>query len=328
MKRCNRYETKLGLTGSSFGGSSDCASLLFCSMLARRLVSSNVPRLVTRNPTCHARWVAPFRLSGNKATDVTFIEKLKGDPKEKPPALPSASHIITSTVTAFSSLGCLSILHCYAPPSLELATLLIPSFGSTIITIFGYPSIPFAQPRHVIGGHVISAAAGEPHSLTGFAIDSRLRHVVGYVVGEAIMWSGLAGTGALALAAPASVSLALLGMMLTKTMHPPVSLRHESHTRTRTHCIDRRALLHGDLQAGGTAMIAAGLGSGSAGVGSVGALFILTRACSEIALQVPSNTLHETPLRAAVLSGSIAIVAIAAIVNNLSRSRRYPAYWL
>jgi CBS-domain-containing membrane protein len=71
---------------------------------------------------------------------------------------------------------------------------LVPSFGATCALVFACPQSPFAQPRNVIGGHLVSSGLG-------FA-------------GMFIM-----GTGPAAMAL--GVGLAIAGMMATETMHPP-----------------------------------------------------------------------------------------------------------
>ena len=73
--------------------------------------------------------------------------------------------------------------------------LLLGSFGASCVIIFGAPHSPFAQPRSVIGGQVLSAMAG------------------------ALVFTALGGYPMLA--APLSVTLAFAVMQLTKTMHPP-----------------------------------------------------------------------------------------------------------
>lgn len=138
-----------------------------------------------------------------RSPEPTFLTKLAGDPAEIAPSRPSMSHVAVSTATAFTGLGAVAAIHCLAPPELEVATQIIPSFGSSVIVLFGYPSIPFSQPRHVIGGHFFSAASG-------------------LIVAEAVVMTGLTDSAAAAIAAPASVAVALGVMMLTKTMHPPV----------------------------------------------------------------------------------------------------------
>ncbi|MBI3346868.1 MAG: HPP family protein [Burkholderiales bacterium] len=72
--------------------------------------------------------------------------------------------------------------------------LLLGSFGSSAVMVFTFPEIHFAQPRSVIGGHVICTAVG----LAALA---------------------LFGPAWWALAAAAAMSVAV--MMLTRTMHPP-----------------------------------------------------------------------------------------------------------
>lgn len=71
---------------------------------------------------------------------------------------------------------------------------LVPSFGASCALIFGLPQSPFAQPLNVIGGHLISS---------GFGLLSLM--VLG--AGPAAMGLG--------------VGLAIAGMMITGTMHPP-----------------------------------------------------------------------------------------------------------
>ena len=42
----------------------------------------------------------------------------------------------------------------------EYGIFLIASFGSTMVLLFGYPESPFAQPKNVFFGHLITALAG------------------------------------------------------------------------------------------------------------------------------------------------------------------------
>lgn len=73
--------------------------------------------------------------------------------------------------------------------------LLIGSFGASSVLIYGAIQSPLAQPRNLIGGHVISALVGV---------------TVSQLVGD-IYW----------LATALAVSLSILAMQYTKTMHPP-----------------------------------------------------------------------------------------------------------
>lgn len=73
--------------------------------------------------------------------------------------------------------------------------LLLGSFGASSLIVFGAPHSIYAQPRSVIGGQIVSAFVGVS---------------IFFLLGSYPVW-----------AAPAAVSLALLGMQLTGTMHPP-----------------------------------------------------------------------------------------------------------
>jgi CBS-domain-containing membrane protein len=72
--------------------------------------------------------------------------------------------------------------------------LLIGSFGASAVLLYGTPDSPLAQPRNVLGGHILSA-------------------LVGCVMARFV------GFGPLALAG--AVGLAIVAMYLTHTTHPP-----------------------------------------------------------------------------------------------------------
>jgi CBS-domain-containing membrane protein len=74
-------------------------------------------------------------------------------------------------------------------------TLLIGSFGASAVLVFGAAKSPFAQPRNLVGGHIISGLVG----------------VACY------RWCGGPVWPAAALAA----SIATAAMLLTRTVHPP-----------------------------------------------------------------------------------------------------------
>lgn len=73
--------------------------------------------------------------------------------------------------------------------------LLIGSFGATSVLIFGATNSPLAQPRNLIFGHVISAFIG----------------VLFYKLIPDNMW----------LSSALAVSLSIVAMQITKTLHPP-----------------------------------------------------------------------------------------------------------
>jgi CBS domain-containing membrane protein len=72
---------------------------------------------------------------------------------------------------------------------------LLGSFGASSVLVYGAIQSPLAQPRNLIGGHVISALIG----------------VSVYQLLPDILW----------LTAPLAVSLSIVGMQWTKTLHPP-----------------------------------------------------------------------------------------------------------
>lgn len=72
---------------------------------------------------------------------------------------------------------------------------LIGSFGASSVLVYGAIQSPLAQPRNLIGGHLISALIG----------------VTIYKLFPDTFW----------LAAPLAVSLSIVGMQMTKTLHPP-----------------------------------------------------------------------------------------------------------
>lgn len=72
---------------------------------------------------------------------------------------------------------------------------LIGSFGASSVLIYGVIQSPLAQPRNLVGGHLVSA-------LTGVTIAQILPDIV---------W----------LTAPLAVSLSIITMQHTKTLHPP-----------------------------------------------------------------------------------------------------------
>lgn len=71
---------------------------------------------------------------------------------------------------------------------------LVGSFGATSVLIYGVINSPLAQPRNLIGGHVLSA-------IIGVTISIFVKEV----------W----------LAAAMAVSLSIVVMQITKTLHPP-----------------------------------------------------------------------------------------------------------
>lgn len=103
-------------------------------------------------------------------------------------------------ILAFAWLGsflgilCIAALERFVINDSE-SPFLIGSFGASCVLVFGAPASPLAQPRNLIGGHLVSA-------LVGVACQQMLPEAG---------W----------LAAALAVSTAILLMSLTKTLHPP-----------------------------------------------------------------------------------------------------------
>lgn len=123
---------------------------------------------------------------------------------------------------------------------------LIGSFGASSVLIYGAIQSPLAQPRNLIGGHLISAIIG----------------VSIFKLMPAIIW----------LSAPLAVALSIVGMQITKTLHPP---------------------------GGATALIAV---IGSEKIKLLGYWYVLSP----------------------VLTGSLILLVVAFIFNNITEGRKYP----
>ena len=139
------------------------------------------------------------------------------------------------------SIGILAYLaHAYGVP------LLIAPFGASCALLFAAPDAPLAQPRNVIGGHLVASFVG----LAAVYLLPTISPVeMGIVVG-----------------------LGILAMQITRTLHPP---------------------------AGADPIVVMVLGSATPWT------FLLTP----------------------VLVGTVILVFIAVILNNLERGAHWPKYW-
>ncbi len=123
---------------------------------------------------------------------------------------------------------------------------LIGSFGASSVLVYGAIQSPLAQPRNLVGGHLISA-------IIGVSIRMALPDII---------W----------LTAPLAVALSIVAMQVTRTLHPP---------------------------GGATALIAA---TSTGQIGAMGYWFVLSP----------------------VLSGSLILLVVALIFNNMTSYRQYP----
>ncbi|MGX7668316.1 HPP family protein [Flavobacterium pedocola] len=97
-------------------------------------------------------------------------------------------------VGAFVGIGTIAYLQYDAFPKQDFV-FLIGSFGASCVLVYGVIQSPLAQPRNLIGGHVISAIVG----------------VTAAKLFPDILW----------LASAVAVASAIVMMQITKTLHPP-----------------------------------------------------------------------------------------------------------
>jgi len=176
-----------------------------------------------------------------------YFEKMKGT-TQSPPRV-SVSEIMWSWLGAFLGIGFIAYVNANIFEKIDLL-MIIGSFGASAVLIYGAIKSPLAQPRNLIGGHVLSALVG----------------VASYQLFHAHLW----------LSSAVAVATAIAVMHATKTLHPP---------------------------GGATALIAV---IGGEKIHSLGYLYAL----------MPAG------------GGAIIMLAIALLVNNLSKSRRYPEFWV
>ena len=63
---------------------------------------------------------------------------------------------ILATIFSTLTIGVLTIL----TYKTEYGVFLIASFGSTMVLLYGYPESPFAQPKNIFFGHLLTAIVG------------------------------------------------------------------------------------------------------------------------------------------------------------------------
>lgn len=121
-----------------------------------------------------------------------LLAKMRGG-GATPPRLPG-DELFWSWLGAFCGISLLGVIHQYLLEPIDL-TLVIGSFGASAVLVYGAITSPLAQPRNLVGGHILSA-------LIGVAVYQ--------TVGQ-LPW----------LASALAVSLAITAMQFTRTLHPP-----------------------------------------------------------------------------------------------------------
>jgi CBS-domain-containing membrane protein len=121
-----------------------------------------------------------------------YLSKMKGGAKG-PPGV-GGPELLWSWLGAMMGIGTCGYLSAtyFEPRDL---TMLIGSFGASAVLVYGAIKSPLAQPRNLVGGHIVSGLTGMAcHQLFG---------------------------GTIWLAAAMAVSFAIVLMLVTRTLHPP-----------------------------------------------------------------------------------------------------------
>lgn len=95
---------------------------------------------------------------------------------------------------SFIGIGIIAYLQSQTLPKSDVIYL-IGSFGASSVLVYGVIQSPLAQPRNLIGGHLVSAIIG----------------VTIQKIAPDVLW----------ITAPLAVSLSIVLMQITKTLHPP-----------------------------------------------------------------------------------------------------------
>ena len=122
-----------------------------------------------------------------------YFDKMKG--QGKLPSRRSALEIASSVLASFCGIVIIPCLTMGLDLMSADKLFLVGSFGATAVLLYAAPTSPLSQPRNLIGGHVISALIGV------FCY----RAFINYPM----------------LAPAIAVSLSILAMQLTCTVHPP-----------------------------------------------------------------------------------------------------------
>jgi CBS-domain-containing membrane protein len=124
---------------------------------------------------------------------MNYFKKMTGSTKS-PPGV-SLSEIAWSWIGAFLGIAAVGLSHYGLIGDGGDLTMIIGSFGASAVLIYGAVKSPLAQPRNLLGGHILSALIG----------------VTCYKLFYGQMW----------LASALSVATAIAIMHATRTLHPP-----------------------------------------------------------------------------------------------------------
>jgi CBS-domain-containing membrane protein len=122
-----------------------------------------------------------------------YLKKMKGSTRGSPPRV-SNEEILWSWVGSFLGIAAVAWASQLFFEGLDMA-LMIGSFGASAVLLYGAVRSPLAQPRNLIGGHVLSAVIG----------------VLCWKLLGQNMW----------LAESMAVATSIAVMHATRTLHPP-----------------------------------------------------------------------------------------------------------
>jgi CBS-domain-containing membrane protein len=123
---------------------------------------------------------------------INYFKKMLGE-TTSPPRV-KFSEVVWSWVGSFLGIAAVGIINYNLLEETDLV-MIIGSFGASAVLIYGAIKSPLAQPRNLVGGHLISALIG----------------VTTYNIFHNHLW----------FASALSVSTAIAAMHITKTLHPP-----------------------------------------------------------------------------------------------------------
>jgi len=122
-----------------------------------------------------------------------YLRKMRGSTRGSPPRV-SSSEILWSWIGAFLGIMTVAWVQSLFFSGADL-TLMIGSLGASAVLVYGAVRSPLAQPRNLVGGHVVSALIG----VTAWQLFQQNPD----------------------LAASVAVATAIAAMHLTRTLHPP-----------------------------------------------------------------------------------------------------------
>ncbi len=130
----------------------------------------------------------------DSSPNLSYLSKMRGTAKSPPRV--GVSEIVWSWIGAFLGIAAVAYIHHHIHIIEETDYLMvIGSFGASAVLIYGAIGSPLAQPRNLIGGHILSAIIG----------------VTFYKAFPSQLW----------LASSLAVATAIALMHATKTLHPP-----------------------------------------------------------------------------------------------------------